>query len=373
MDIASLPDAIALGSIPELTNPAEPLTAAIGEVAAALDGIKSPMAGMSTLLDIQAEAPVESPQPLPSPAPLEWVKQPSPEELLKAGLPIKNLLNSGSSVETLIKAGATVLDLRQVGVSADALTSAGVSLATLAATEQSIAVLSILETLPRITLELIDDDGIPYAGQAYHITKSDNSSQKGYLDDQGQCQIEVVAGATFTITFPNLDGGDWDVIPPALPLTTPPETTQLAFALVDEDGHPLAHQEYQITLPDGAQQTRRLDAQGKDRIEEIAAGVCSISFLNLDAADWQFEETAIASMPASGWLAFEIISETGSPLTGIRYELRQGETLVHQGVSDQSGQVFILALPAGLYSITFPELDAEDWQIVSSEFHSIKL
>lgn len=464
MDIATLPDALTMGSIPELTNPAAPLNGAVDQVATALGGINGPMAGLSALSTVPTEAAAEPPKPLPQPDPLAWVKPPPIEELLKAGVPVKNLLSSGASVETLVKAGASALDLRQAGISAEQLTKSGVAVNTLQAAEKNLNVISVLETIPRITLEFLDEDNVPLAHQAYRITKSNQTIVTGELDDRGQCQLDIVTGDTFTIALPNLDRNDWDYIPTPpidsidssdrdpisssnseitfqllnetgspyaqqpyeiiLPdgrtqtgqlddqgqahlenipagscslsfpdldaedwqLITPerpgtPETpeapaidgtSQIRFALVDEDGIPVARQDYQIRLPDGRTQTGQLDDQGQAHFTDIAAGLCEVTFPNLDAEEWQLAQESIAPVPIpvpipeSSELNFTIVSEAGTPLADIRYELRQGDTIVRQGISGQNGQVQIPNLVAGTYAITFPDLDAADWQLNST-------
>jgi Prealbumin-like fold domain/DNA circularisation protein N-terminus len=463
MDIATLPDALTMGSIPELTNPAAPLNGAVDQVATALSGINGPMAGLSALSTVPTEAATEPPQPLPQPAPLAWVKPPPIEDLLQAGVPVKNLLSSGASVETLVKAGASALDLRQAGISADQLTQAGVAANMLQSAENTLKVVAVLETIPRITLEFLDEDNQPLAHQAYCITKSNKTIVTGELDDRGQCQLDIVTGDTFTIALPNIDGNDWNYVVPIVsspidssdrdPIASsnseitfqllneegspyaqqpyeiilpngrtqtgqlddqgqahldnipagicslsfpnldaedwqliPPETpeipeipetpetpaldgtSQISFALVDEDGIPVARQEYQIRLPDGRTQTGHLDDQGQAHFTGIAAGHCEVTFPNLDAADWQLAQESIAPVPIpeSSELSFTIVSDEGTPLAGIRYELQQAEAIVRQGISDQNGQVQIPDLAAGTYSITFPGLDAGDWQLNST-------
>ncbi len=464
MDIATLPDALTMGSIPELTNPAAPLNGAVDQVATAFSGINSPMAGLSALSTVPTEAAAEPPQPLPQLAPLAWVKPPPIEDLLKAGVPVKNLLSSGASAETLVKAGASAIDLRQAGISAEQLTQAGISAKTLQAAENTLKVVSVLETIPRITLEFLDEDNIPLAHQTYCITKSNKTIVTGELDDRGQCQLDIVTGDTFTIALPNLDASDWNYVLPTTPVPidssdrdlipsstaeiafqllneagspyaqeiyeiilpdgrtqtgqlddqgqaylenipagtcslsfpnldaedwqlTPPtvpgtpeipdrpatdETSQIRFVLVDEDGIPVGRQDYQIILPDGRTQTGQLDDQGQAHLTDIAAGLCEVTFPNLDAEDWQLVEQSIAPVPIpvpipeSSELSITIVSEEGTPLAGIRYELQQTDTIVRQGISGQNGQVQIPNLAAGTYSITFPDLDAGDWQLNST-------
>ena len=50
LDIATLPDALALGSIPELTNPFVPLKGSLDQVQTAATGLQDTMTGLKTLL-----------------------------------------------------------------------------------------------------------------------------------------------------------------------------------------------------------------------------------------------------------------------------------------------------------------------------------
>lgn len=65
------------------------------------------------------------------------------------------------------------------------------------------------------------------------------------------------------------------------------ETTAAFFAitLVDEDGHPIPHERYRLTLPDGSTREGALDAQGQARVENLThPGECKLEFLSLGAA-----------------------------------------------------------------------------------------
>lgn len=52
MDIATLPDALALGSLPEISNPFEPLSGALAPVAEGAKALDESMAGLKLLLGI---------------------------------------------------------------------------------------------------------------------------------------------------------------------------------------------------------------------------------------------------------------------------------------------------------------------------------
>jgi DNA circularisation protein N-terminus len=367
MDVASLPEALSMGSIPELTNPAAPLNTAVGEVATALDGVQGALGGFGAMMSLQAEASAAPPEPLPKPDPLTWGAPPSPEDLVQAGVSAKNLLASGVSANTLLEAGASVLALQQAGVSATTLAAAGVSEATLNANQQALTVLSTLETLPQITLQLVDEAGIALALEDYRLTLPNSTPREGKLDAQGQLQVEIAAGASFTLEFPNLDGQDWAQVDEPVA-----QNDQISFVLVDESGAPLAAQAYLITLADGSIRSGQLDQQGQAKLEGISAGLCEVSFPDLDADDWALgvspekpgETGEPEELTDQAWLTFTLTSPDETLLPNTRYSVYQGDVLIQQGQIAAGEQIRIAGLAAGTYELSFPDLDSEDWELV---------
>lgn len=161
MQVAALTDALNVGLIPELSNPVEPLTGAVQRVETALGGIEGPVEGLQTLFQVQLDAPAVTAYPLPAPpqpAALKWGKQPASEaslrDLLKAGVPVKDLRSSGITAAALLKARASsgiattpdldqafLMELRQAGFSPEELSAAGVSTQALDQLEQTMEAL----------------------------------------------------------------------------------------------------------------------------------------------------------------------------------------------------------------------------------------
>jgi len=161
MQVAALTDALNVGLIPELSNPVQPLTGAVQRVEVALEGIQAPVEGLQALFQVQLDAPAATAYPLPEPpqpAALKWGKQPATDaslrDLLKAGVPVKDLRSSGITVKALLKAKASsgvatppvldqafLLELRQAGFSPAELLAAGVSTQTLEQLEQTMEAL----------------------------------------------------------------------------------------------------------------------------------------------------------------------------------------------------------------------------------------
>lgn len=73
----------------------------------------------------------------------------------------------------------------------------------------------------------------------------------------------------------------------AQPAEAPPETTWVEIALVDEQGAPVAGEEYWVRTASGTAITGRLNAEGKARVRGVEPGTCEVTFPNLNATDWQ--------------------------------------------------------------------------------------
>lgn len=56
-----------------------------------------------------------------------------------------------------------------------------------------------------------------------------------------------------------------------------PAKEWVKIALVDEEGQPMAGESYRIVLPDGSERTGELDAAGEACIDDIDAGVSSVT------------------------------------------------------------------------------------------------
>jgi hypothetical protein len=61
-----------------------------------------------------------------------------------------------------------------------------------------------------IAIHMVDGLGDPARGLKYKITLPDGAAREGKLDDNGLARIDGTAAGTCTITFPDLDSGDWN-------------------------------------------------------------------------------------------------------------------------------------------------------------------
>jgi hypothetical protein len=62
--------------------------------------------------------------------------------------------------------------------------------------------------------------------------------------------------------------------------------TWIEIELIDEDGTPVADEEYAIVTPDGQRLTGKTDAKGQARHEGLVPGQCMVSFPSRDKEEW---------------------------------------------------------------------------------------
>jgi hypothetical protein len=61
-----------------------------------------------------------------------------------------------------------------------------------------------------LEIHVVDLDQEPQEGLAFQITKPDGGSESGQLDADGRARAKSSVPGTFVVTFPELDGADWD-------------------------------------------------------------------------------------------------------------------------------------------------------------------
>lgn len=402
MDMAALPDALTLGQIPELTNPAEPLSQALGEVTAAAEGLTAVSEGLTALFGLQAEAPEEklelpedwgaapelewvTPAPLPAEkiAPDEQLFGPNGEALGPDGRPQTTSVN-GLKV-ALDAQGRPLAGKNGELIGADGQPARDSSSRPIGADGQPLLT-------PWLAIELVDEAGQPLVGASYVINQDDTVVHKGSLDQQGRARIDFLETGPYSLAFPDFDGGDWELtIAPAIE-ERPPEvaakTAWLALALIGEDGQPAAAARYIVSRDDQVVREGTLDEQGQVHIQDLESGTYLLAFPDFDAADWgpaetppvdegpspepgpeaptQPGEVTPETATRTAWLTIELVSEDGQPAVGARYTLNRADEIVSEGVLDEQGQARLTTLEGGRYSITFLDLDARDWALTEA-------
>jgi hypothetical protein len=63
-----------------------------------------------------------------------------------------------------------------------------------------------------ISIQLLDDDDQPVAGEAYELTLPDGAVRSGTLDGDGRATERGIDAGTCTVKFPGLDADSWEFL-----------------------------------------------------------------------------------------------------------------------------------------------------------------
>ena len=64
------------------------------------------------------------------------------------------------------------------------------------------------------------------------------------------------------------------------------KVTWIEIVLVDEKGRPVPNERYRLVLPDGSTRAGQLDENGFQRVDGIEAGICDVTFPDIDGREW---------------------------------------------------------------------------------------
>ncbi len=227
IDIATLPDRLRLGSLPELTNPAEPLSGALGQITTASEGLQGVTTGLTSLFDLKVDAqapPLELPADWGTASALAWAPTPpAPPDIVTPDAPLfgpnGELLGPdgralrGSNGELLGPDGKRLLGPDGELLDSDGKPLVGPDGKPIGPDGKPI------ELTAWASFELVNDDGKPAAGARYIVNLGAGRIRTGTLDAHGKARIEGLKAGQYAISFPDLDAGDWG--PPAE--SAPPE------------------------------------------------------------------------------------------------------------------------------------------------------
>ncbi len=119
---------------------------------------------------------------------------------------------------------------------------------------------------------------------AHAVTVGDRTDPviRAFLDERLWLWEIPVHAVDAPAVFPPLPGQ------PQPPGREPPAAlTWIEITLVDETGEPLPGERFLLVLPDGSRRNGRLDDKGFARVEQIPAGVCDVSFPDIDGREWR--------------------------------------------------------------------------------------
>lgn len=133
-----------------------------------------------------------------------------------------------------------------------------------------------------IVIQLVDNQGNHVPDEAYKLTQKDQEPRTGNLDDKGTARIDDIPAGTWNLTFPNRKFDEWHRIS-----DIPEPAKWIEIALVDHAGEPVAHEPYEMLLPDQSTLvTGNLNAGGQARIDTKTRGICKLNFPKRHAKDW---------------------------------------------------------------------------------------
>lgn len=151
------------------------------------------------------------------------------------------------------------------------------------------------------------------------------------------------------------------------PLRCKPTAHWIEIELLMEDGTPVAGERYWIQLTDGSSHFGNLDERGRARYDGIDAGICQVSFPDMDGMDWSGGEKVgpdqpdVGELPPRAWIGVRLLDDGGEPVKGERYTLKLPDSKVEEGVLDEYGTVYYGDLDPGSCELSFPDLPGELW------------
>ncbi|HEY7771930.1 MAG TPA: hypothetical protein VIC26_02025, partial [Marinagarivorans sp.] len=141
--------------------------------------------------------------------------------------------------------------------------------------------------LTYIEIQLLDDQGEPVANEPYWIKDPEGNEHTGTTDASGKARVDGIRNGSCQVAFPEIEGSGIQQCSAGVDCCTPAEAEQevvwAEFTLEDDDGNPIADEDFILTCPEGNEHSGTTGADGSAKVEGIQAGVCSIVFPNRDS------------------------------------------------------------------------------------------
>jgi hypothetical protein len=177
-----------------------------------------------------------------------------------------------------------------------------------------------------IAIHTVDALGDPVRGLRYRITLPDGNAREGKLDDRGLARIDGIAAGTCTISFPDLDSGDWGdgretpqdgdkTVPPPMSDSDAETAATFRLRLHDPFANPIASGRYKVTI---GNQTVEKQADGDGWTEEIesnGAETCRLEWGHPEDEEYAYAmdvRIAAAENEEDTWMLHHL----GSPQEG---------------------------------------------------------
>ena len=190
-----------------------------------------------------------------------------------------------------------------------------------------------------VAIEVEDEEDQPLAGQKVGITTPDGRYYIRELNGSGSTRIDgIPVEGECTVTLLG-----WQ---PTKAAPSIAENHWIEFEFADEDGSALADHRIVITTPAGRRYQRRLDAEGRARVEAIPEkGACSVEIFPLPPAERRATantataSTATANTPKDHWVALELVDREEKPISNRRVAIMTGDGRRIEKVTNNEGHV----------------------------------
>ncbi|HSX83238.1 MAG TPA: hypothetical protein VLQ80_32355, partial [Candidatus Saccharimonadia bacterium] len=385
MEMATLPDMLALGEIPELTNPVLPLTGALDPITAAVEALQGATQALTGLFEQDGDGGTPPDRPpdwgIHPPTPLDWgsdgqgSQSPDTRSALRDrhGAPLLGphgeLLGPdgrallGSNGELLGRDGQPILGLNGQPLGAD-------------------GALRDRNGNPLLGPHgaLLGPDGQPLLGPDGALLGPDGQPLRGpngelfgaqgeLLDADGEPRLGP-NGALLDADGNSLLGPDGELLGPdgqplrdedGQPLGPDGQViaiARLTVAVLNEVSEPVPGAPYALTL--GAEEIAHgwLNMQGQVQVK----GLKTETDYTLTLADFDGLEAVTVR---TGWAVIALTDEASAPVAGTWYVLSLTDGSPRAGTLDATGRAVLAELEPGLpYRLSFPDYARTGWGLV---------
>ena len=200
---------------------------------------------------------------------------------------------------------------------------------------------------PTLEIHVADLDGKAQEGLVFEIKKPDGGMAKGKLDKDGRGVAKSTKPGTFTVTFPELDGGDWDG-DGAAPLDEERGEASRVKATAEDRVPALARER-------GFRNWRTIwDFAGNAKLKKLRENPNVLWDGDEVAFPKKFQRAAkvvgggaeyVVSSRAERWVSIRLLDSELAPCRGLRYQADVGNPAENRGVVPDDGYV-VLEVPA---------------------------
>jgi hypothetical protein len=64
------------------------------------------------------------------------------------------------------------------------------------------------------------------------------------------------------------------------------------------------------------------------------------------------------------WIEIRLVDDAGNPVSGMKYQIKLPDSSIREGILGEDGTARVNGILPGQCSVSFPEIDADEWQPV---------